>query len=160
MKKIDEQIGQKFALAAAVLMTRVFSTPLEPNQRRCAFAAGVATGGERIAPPDPDFKFDVVGLGFIPAREWKGPVEVFVEEMRAGEAKVWANCSFWADTLPGPLYLLTDDPDVCFSFDGYSLVPLAGEMSDRAGGIERARKRLREAALKLPMEDVERNRMM
>lgn len=141
-------------------MTRVFSTPLEPNQRRCTFAAGVAANGAMIAPPHQDFKFDVVGLGFVPGREWKGPVEVFVEEMRGGKPNVWANCRFWSDTLDGPLYLLTEDPDVCFSFDGYSLVPLTGEPDDRAAGIERAHTRLREAALRLRMEDVERHRMM
>lgn len=47
--------------------------------------------------PGPGSRFDVVGLGFIPGREWKGLVEVFVEEMRDNEAKVWTGCSFWAD---------------------------------------------------------------
>lgn len=159
-KKIDEEIGQKFAIAAGMLMTRVFSTPLAPNQRRCAFAAGVATMGASVAPPDPNSRFDVVGLGFTPGREWRGPVEVFVEELRDGEAKIWIDCSFWADTLDGPLYLLTDDPDVCFSFDGHSLVPLIGDPGDRAAGIERAGKRLKQAALRLPLEEIERHRMM
>lgn len=159
-KKIDEKTGQKFAAAAGMLMTRVFSTPLQTNQRRCMFAAGLATNRVSSATPRPDLKFDVVGLGFIPGREWNGPVDVFVEELRGGEAKVWSSCNFWADALGGPLYLVTDDPDVCFSFDGYSLVPIAGEPDDRAEGIERARKRLREAALKLPMKDIAKHRMM
>ena len=159
-KKIDDQIGQKFAIAAAMLMTRVFSTPLEPNRRRCAFAAGPASAGVPVAPPSSDSKFDVVGLGFTPGREWKGPGEVFVEELRDGEAKVWVDCSFWADTLDGPLYLLTNDPDVCFSFDGHALVPLTGEPGDRAAGIKRAHTRLKEAALRLPLEEIERHRMM
>lgn len=159
-KKIDERVGQKFAIAAAILMTRVFSTSLEPNPRRCAFAAGPASSGAPIAPPSPDAKFDVVGLGFIPSREWKGPVEVFVEEFRENEAKVWTGCSFWADTLDGPLYLLTNDPDVCFSFDGHALVPLTGDPGDRAAGIKRAHDRLKQAALRLPLEEIERHRMM
>ena len=159
-KKIDELIGRKFAISAGVLMTRVFSTPLEPNQRRCAFAAGPAINRGKVAPTHPASKFDMVGLGFTPGREWKGPVDVFVEEMRDGQTKVWTSCSFWADSLTAPLYLLTDDPNVCFSFDGYSLVPLTGDPGDRVEGNKRAHKRLRESALKLPLEDVEQHRMM
>ena len=60
-KQIDEQIGQKFAITAAMLMTRVFSTPLTPNQRRCMFAAGPASTGASVAPPSSASKFDVVG---------------------------------------------------------------------------------------------------
>lgn len=159
-KQIDEEVGQKFAIAAAMLMTRVFSTPLTPNQRGCMFAAGPASTGASIAPPSPASKFDVVGLGFIPGREWKGPVEVFIEELRDGEAKVWTDCNFWADAFDGPFYLLTNDPEVCFSFDGHALVPLDGEPDDRAAGIKRAHARLKEAALRLPLEEIERHRMM
>lgn len=160
MKKINVEIGQKFSIAAAVLMTRAFSTPLPTNRRRCAFAAGPATTGSLVAPPSPDTKFDVVGLGFIPGREWKGPVEVFVEEVREVDAKRWDGCSFWADSFEGPLYLLTSNPEVGFSFDGWSLVPLIGDVSDRAAGIARASKRLKEAALRLPWDEVERQSMM
>jgi|GEM_PF-5730362 len=156
--KINEQIGQKFAIAAGMLMTRVFSTPLEPNPRRCMFAAGPASTTP-VAPPTRDARFDVVGLGSIAGREWQGPVEVFVEELRDGKVNVWTGCSFWADTLDGPLYLLTNNSDVCFSFDGHALVPLTGDPGDRVAGIKRAQVRLKEAALRLPLEEIERHRI-
>lgn len=159
-KRIDEAVGQKFALAAGVLMTRWFSTPLPPNPRRLLLACGPASPGSRIAMPNPDLRFDVLGLGFRPGREWKGPSEVFVEEDRGDGLKVWANCSFWADDQPGgPLYLLTEDHDVCFSYDGHSLVPLSGDPGDRKAGAERARARLRTAARLVP-DDLEKHSMM
>ncbi len=159
-RKIDDQIGQKFAIVAGILMARIFSTPLKPNPRRCSFAAGPASVRARVTLPSPDSRFDVVGLGFIPGREWKGPVEVFVEEMRDNEAKLWTGCSFWAGTHDDPLYLLTDDANACFSFDGHALVPLAGDPGDRAAGIKLAQARLKQAALRLPLQEIERQRMM
>ncbi len=64
-RKIDDQIGPKFAIAAGMLMARIFSTPLKPNPRRCSFAAGPASGGSGLARPKPDSMFDVVGLEVI-----------------------------------------------------------------------------------------------
>lgn len=85
---------------------------------------------------------------------------MFVKEMRDNEAKLWAGCSFWAGTHDGPLYLLTDDANVCFSFDGHALVPLVGDPGDRVGGIKRAKARLKQAALRLPLHEIERQRIM
>ena len=64
------------------------------------------------------------------------------------------------NTSGARIIVLTDDPDVCFSFDGHSLVPLIGDPGDRAAGIERAGERLKQAALRLPLEEIERHRMM
>lgn len=150
MKKIDQRVGQKFALAAAILMTREFSTPLRANQRRLSFASGVATADEAVATPTPDLKFDVVGLGFRPGREWQGPSNVFVEEMRDGEQLIWTNCQLYASTNTGPIYVLTEDPEVCFSFDGDSLVRFFDEINDKPEGLLRAKALLRETARRLP----------
>lgn len=158
-KKIDAAIGQKFALAAGILMTRIFSTPLPTNARRLMFACGPACARIKNAMPDPNLKFDALGLGFVPGREWKGPSDIFVEEQRDGATRVWTNCRFWCDDLGGPFYLLTDDPDVCFSYDGHSLVPLVGTPDDRLGGIERARSRLKTAARLVP-EDFDKQNIM
>lgn len=162
MNKVDDQIVQKFAIAAGMLMACVFSTPLQTNQRRCMFATGAATAGRSIAKPSPDSKFDVIGLGFVPGREWKGPVEVFVEEFRDGESKIWANCRLWADANDTPFYLLTDDPQLSFSFDGHALVPLFAQPGgdDQAAGIKLAQARLKAAALRLPLDEIRRQRMM
>lgn len=162
MKKVDDQIAQKFAIAAGMLMARVFSTPIKTNQRSCMFASGSAAAGALPTLPGPDSKFDVIGLGFVPGREWKGPAEVFVEEFRDGESKRWTNCRFWADTKDTPFYLLTDDPELCFSFDGYALVPLFAQPGgdNQEAGIKLARARLKEAALRLPLDEIRRHRMM
>lgn len=159
MRKIDEKIGRKFALAAGILMTRVFSTPLQPNPRRLMLACGAAISGKRLAVPTPSLKFDVLGLGFRPGKEWKGPSEVFVEEMRGGELRIWQDCQLYASTDTGPIYVLTKDPDVCFSYDGNSLVLLAGRPDDSEEGALRAKALLRNAARSLP-DDIERQRMM
>ncbi|KQT33690.1 hypothetical protein ASG29_06670 [Sphingomonas sp. Leaf412] len=159
MKKIDVRVSQKFALAASILMTRVFSTDLRPNRRRLMLACGPAMPGKKIAMPNPDMKFDVLGFGFRPGKEWKGPSEIFVEEMRDGELRIWPNCRLYASTATGPLYVLTDDPEVSFTYDGNSLVALLGRPDDHAEGALRAKALLREAARQLP-EDIEQQTMM
>lgn len=159
MKKIDERVGQKFAIATGMLMTRVFSTPLQPNPRRLMFACGPALPAGPPAKPAPGLKFDVLGLGFRPGKEWKGPSEVFIEEMRECQMRVWAGCRLYASTLAGPIYVLTDDPDVCFSYDGNSLVLLTGSPDDRDEGMLRAKAALRAAARRVP-DDIEQHRMM
>lgn len=159
MKKIDGRAAQKFAMAAGVLMTRVFSAPFPTNERRLAFACGPASPKATISMPGPMSKFDVLGLGFKPGREWKGPTEIFVEEMRDGQIRRWTNCSLYASTPTGPIYVLTEDPETVFSFDGHSLVITAGVPDDRAEGIARAKVLLREAARRVPA-DIEGQTMM
>ncbi|MGY2733578.1 hypothetical protein [Sphingomonas sp. UYP23] len=159
MRKIDERVAQKFALAAAILMTRVFSTPLPTNTRRLMLACGPALPGKRLARPNPELKFDVLGLGFRPGKEWKGPAEVFVEELRDGELHSWTSCQLYAATETGPIYVLTNDPEVCFSFDGNSLIVLVGRPHDSDEGVLRARALLRIAARRVP-EDIEKQRIM
>lgn len=159
MMKIDGMIGQKFALAAAILMTRIFSTQLQTNPRRLMVAFGPALPGKRLAMPNPELKFDVLGLGFRPGKEWKGPSEIFVEEMRDGELRIWTDCQLYSSTDTGPIYVLTDDPEVCFSFDGNSLVLLAGRPEDSDAGVLRAKALLRATARSLP-DDIEQQRMM
>jgi len=159
MTKINEKVGQKFALAAGILMTREFSTPLQPNPRRLMLACGRALPGKQLATPNPELKFDVLGLGFRPGKEWQGPWEVFVEETRDGQLRSWTNCQLYASTDTGPLYVLTDDPEVCFSYDGNSLVLLAGRPDDSDEGVLRAKALLRRVARSLP-DDIEHQRMM
>lgn len=157
MKKIDQRVTQRFAVAAGILMTRVFSADPSPNPRRLAFACGPASNGPAISRAHPTF--DVLGMGFRPGKEWKGPSEVFVEEMRDGTLRTWDDCQFWAHDHEGPLYLLTDDRDVCFSYDGNALVILGGDPDGREEGIRRARVRLLEAARRVPA-NIAHQRMM
>lgn len=159
MKKINESIGQKFAFAIGMLMTRVFSTELESNPRRLAFAYGPATPRALPALPNPELKFDVLGLGFTPGKEWKGPSEVFVEEMRDGELRIWPNCRLYASTDAGPLYVLTEDSEVCFSYDGSSLIILSGCPEDLHEGVRRAKALLHIAVRHMP-DEFEQHRMM
>ena len=159
MKKIDKRVGQKFAIATGMLMTRVFSTEPLANPRRLMFAGGPATRKATLTTPNPDLKFDVVGLGFRPGEEWKGPSEIFVEEIRDGEPRTWADCRLYASTATGPIYVLTNDPDVCFSYDGNSLVILSGSPDDREEGVRRATALLRMAARRVP-DGIEQLRMM
>lgn len=154
---INKKTCQKFAVAAGVLFTRVFSKVPEANPRRLAIGCGPITN-RRIS-PNPDSKFDVLGLGFRPGREWKGPVQVFIEEMRTDRSVVWENCRFWTSIVDGPLYVLTEDKDVCFSYDGYSLVPLGGRVPDPEEGAQRAIARLCEAARRIG-DNYERQTMM
>lgn len=159
MKKIDNSIGQKFAMATGILMTRVFSTELPANPRRLMFACGPTMGRACPTMPNRELRFDVLGLGFRPGKEWKGPSEIFIEEMRDGEIQTWTGCRLYASTATGPIYVLTADPEVCFSFDGNSLVPLLGCPEDSDEGVLRAKALLREAARRLP-EQIEQHRMM
>ncbi len=158
MKKIDVKIGQKFAISTGTLMTRVFSTKLEPNPRRLMFACGPALPNSRRARPNPELKFDVVGLGFRPGKEWKGPSEIFVEEMREGELRTWTNCRLYAATDNGPIFILTENQEVSFSYDGNSLVLVLGWPEDHLEGALRAKALLRMAARSLP-DDFEQQRM-
>lgn len=91
-KKVNDGIGQKYVAAAAVLMTRVFSTPLAANQRRLMFACEPAMPDAEIK-TEPHLKFDILGLGFTPSREWKGPSEIFVEELRNVTLRTWKSCT-------------------------------------------------------------------
>lgn len=159
MKKIDESVGQKFAIAIGVLMTRVFSTEPQPNLRRLVFAYGPAKPPTQPTLPNLDLKFDVLGLGLTSGREWKGPSEIFVKEMREGQLRIWPNCRLYASTSTGPIYVLTHDPDVCFSYDGNSLVALSGCPEDRNEGVMRAKALLRKAVRLLP-DEIEQHRMM
>lgn len=104
-------------------------------------------------------KFDVVGLGFNPGKESKGPSEIFVEEMRDGKPQTWTDCRCMPPPATGPIYVLTADLDVCFSYDGNSLVPLSGYSDDCDEGELRVKALLRVAALRLP-SDIEQHRMM
>jgi len=112
MRKIDNKVGRKFAMATGILMTRTFSTQLQANPRRLMFACGPVMRGPCLTMPNPDLKFDVVGLGFNPGKEWKGPSEIFVEEMRDGKLQTWTHCRLYASTATGPIYVLTADLDV------------------------------------------------
>lgn len=155
---INRRVCEKFAMAAGVLLTRVFSQEPEANPRRLAFACGPIMKGPAIS-ANPDSRFDILGLGFKPGREWSGPCQIFIEERPADELVVWENCRFWTDVLDGPFYILTEDEDVCFSYDGYSLVRLSGTPSDRDAGAERALERLRDAARRAP-DNYERRSIM
>ena len=79
--------------------------------------------------------------------------------MRAGEVRIWRDCRFWADAIGGPIYLLTSEPEVSFSFDGHSRVALTGTMGDREAGSTRAMARLRSGARLVP-DDFEVSTMM
>jgi hypothetical protein len=159
MRKIDAKVGRKFAIATGILMTRTFSTELEPNPRRLMFTCGPALTGKMLAMPKPELKFDVLGLGFRPGREWKGPSEIFIEEMRDDELNVWTGCRLYASTDTGPIYVLTADPELCFSFDGNALIALLGRPVDSEEGVRRARDLLRTTVSCLP-EEIEHQRMM
>ncbi|RUN78425.1 hypothetical protein EJC47_00685 [Sphingomonas sp. TF3] len=159
MTKIDVSVGRKFAIVTGILMTRVFSTKLEANPRRLMFACGPATSDATFALPNSDLKFDVLGLGFRPGKEWEGPSEIFVQEMRGDELRIWTNCRLYASTVIGPIYVLTDDPDVCFSYDGNSLVPLSGFPEDHIEGVLRAKTLLPLATRRVP-DGIEQHRMM
>lgn len=158
-KRIDEVVGRSFVLAAGVLMTSVFPQAAQPKRRRLAFACGPASPPGRPSPPTPHPRFDIVGLGLIPGKEWKGPRDIFVAEQRDGEMRLWTNCSFWTDRPDGPLFLLTGDPNVFFSYDGYALLPLSRAPTDRRAGEQLALARLRAAARRAPT-NVETHRMM
>lgn len=158
-KSVDEVVGRSFMMAAGILMTAVFPKAVQPNRRRLAFACGPASPPGRPSPLSHHPKFDLVGLGLVPGREWKGPREIFVAEEREGEMLLWSNCSFWTDRPDAPLYILTEDPNVFFSYDGYALLPLSHAPTDRRAGERLASARLRTAARRVPT-DVECNRMM
>lgn len=160
VKRIDTRIAQKFAIATGVLMTRLFETPPDRNERRLMFAAGPALEGTSPSVQASHPEFDVVGLGFRPGKESKGPTRIFVEETRGGAFRSWVHCRLWAaNDLPEPLYIATEDPDVCFSYDGYSLVPTSGRLWDLEEGARRAMARLRAAARLVP-DDIQRYTMM
>lgn len=157
-RKIDQRICNKFIIAAGVLMKQDWSDHPSTNSRSLMFAYGETSGRPHVGPIR-DMKFDVLGMGFKPGREWSGPAEVFVEEVRGGTTKVWSDCRFWCDAAGGPLYVLSKDGDVSFSFDGQSLVVLSVGPSDPDEGADRARSRLR-AAARLAPTNVEWRRMM
>ncbi len=87
------------------------------------------------------------------------PRGIFVAEQRDGEMRRCKNCSFWTDRPDGYLYLLTEDPNVFFSYDEYALLPLSRAPTDRRAGCELALARLRAAARREPT-DVEFHHMM
>ena len=82
MKKIDESVGQKFAIAAGMLMTRVFSTEPQPNLRRLAFAYGPAKPARTAHPAEPGPEVRRPGLG-VHSRQG---VEGAFRDFRRGDA--------------------------------------------------------------------------
>lgn len=129
-KSIDTPIAIDFVLAAGIMMSRRFDQELGPKRRPLMFTTAAAGDEDDLAQLARDGGNDLVCLAFNPGREEDGPTNIAVYADVDGEIASWTRCFLWASTKYGPCYLISRDEEMCFSYDGTSIVLVEGWPSE------------------------------
>lgn len=160
MLRLETDVVERFVIATGDLMQYKARVPFD--QRRVTVMFTYAPPGwikeADLARTTADENVDVIHLEFAPGEEIDGPVNIALCEDRNGEILTWAKCDLWADEDDRLFLVVPKGQDFGFAFDGVALVrvtegPTGAKLRK---GVARARKLLRSAAWRVPV-DIPRN---